>query len=109
MDAKEMLCFKRTWQMEQLYLLLKNDSKVQKQYNGKIENYAKRMANGDNILIDNLARIMVSHLAKSCDRLICWYSHIITDPLNLTHEQKEIVSWQWFYNNLINTYNSIKN
>ncbi len=109
MNANDMVLSKRTWDMEQLLLMLQNDSKAYSLWHDKAEAYARKIANGEAVLMDNLALVMVRNITQSCDRLMDWHRKVICEPLTVTQEQKEIVAWQWFYNDLMDTYEFIKN
>ena len=108
MQAKDMVQYKRTWSMEQLHLMLKNDSKAYELWHGKAVKYAKKMLAGEAVLMDNLAMVMIPIITHSCDRLINWYRRVICEPLSMTSEQKGIVAWQWFYNDMMETYDFYK-
>lgn len=108
MNAKDMVQYKRTWPMEQLHLMLKNDSKAYELWHGKAAKYAKKMLAGEAVLMDNLATVMIPIITQSCDRLINWHRRVICEPLNMTSEQKGIVAWQWFYNDMMETYDFYK-
>lgn len=100
---------KRTWDMEQLFLMLKNDSKAYSLWHEKAETYARKIANGEVVLMDNLAVVMVRNISQSLDRLLNWHRKVICEPLVVTQEEKDIVAWQWFYDDLMDTYEFIKN
>lgn len=59
-------------------------------------------------MMENVAHVMIARVTQSCDRLINWRRKMITDPLNITKEQKEIVAWQWFYNSMMDLYTYYK-
>ena len=95
--------------MEQLHLMLMNDSKAYELWHGKAEKYAKKMLNGEAVMMDNLSVVMIPVISQSCDRLMNWHRKVIREPLDITNEQKGIVAWQWFYNDMMETYNFYKN
>lgn len=109
MSVKDMVQYKRTFPMEQLYLMLNNDSKAYELWHEYAEKYAKKMFIGEAILMENLAIVMLQKISQSCDRLISWHRKVICEPLNLTKDEKDIVAWQWFYQDLMETYNFLKN
>lgn len=109
MQAKDMVQYKRTWPMEQLHLMLKNDAKTYELWHGKAEKYAKKILNGEAVMMDNLSVVMIPLISQSCDRLMNWHRKVICEPLDITNEQKGIVAWQWFYDDMIETYNFYKN
>lgn len=59
-------------------------------------------------MMENVAHVMIARITQSCDRLIKWRRKMITDALNITKEQKEIVAWQWFYNSMMDLYTYYK-
>lgn len=108
MLIKEMVQYKRTADMEELYLMLNNDSVAYNLWHDYAEKYALKMVNGEAVMMENVAHVMIARITQSCDRLINWRRMMITDSLNITKEQKEIVAWQWFYNSMMNVYTFIK-
>ena len=101
MLVKEMVQYTRTADMEELYLMLNNDSVAYDLWNDYAENYALKMVNGEAVMMENVAHVMIARIIQSCDRLLNWRRKMITDDLNITKEQKEIVAWQWFYNSMM--------
>ena len=97
MGVKEMVQYKRTADMEELYLMLNNDSVAYNLWHDAAEKYAL-----------NVAHVMIARIIQSCDRLINWRRKMITDALDITKEQKEIVAWQWFYNSMMDLYTYYK-
>lgn len=88
--------------------MLKNDSKAYELWHSKAAKYAKKMLNGEAILMDNLAVAIIPTITQSCDRLLAWHKKVICEPLVMTNEQMGIVAWQWFYNDMMETYNFYK-
>ena len=109
MSVKDMVQYKRTFPMEQLYLMLKNDSKAYDLWHEYAEKYAKKMLAGEAVLMENLAIVMLQKISQTCDRLINWHRKVICESLNLTKDEKDTVAWQWFYQDLMETYNFLKN
>lgn len=101
MLVKEMVQYTRTADMEELYLMLNNDSVAYDLWHDYAEKYALKMVNGEAVMMENVAHVMIARIIQSCDRLINWRRKMITDALNITKEQKEIVAWQWFYNSIM--------
>lgn len=108
MVVKKMVQYKRTADMEELYLMLNNDSVAYNLWHDSAEKYALKMVNGEAVMMENVAHVMIARVTQSCDRLINWRRKMITDPLNITKEQKEIVAWQWFYNSMMDSYTFYK-
>lgn len=108
MLVKEMVQYKRTADMEELYLMLNNDSVAYDLWHDDVEKYALKMVNGEAVMMENVAHVMIARITQSCDRLINWRRKLITDSLNITKEQKEIVAWQWFYNSMMNVWEFYK-
>lgn len=108
MGVKEMVQYKRTADMEELYLMLNNDSFAYDLWHDYAEKYALKMVNGEAVMMENVAHVMIARVIQSCDRLINWHRKMITDALNITKEQKEIVAWQWFYNSMMDSYTYYK-
>lgn len=108
MVINEMVQYTRTADMEELYLTLNNDSVAYDLWHDYAEKYAQKMLNGEAVMMENVAHVMISRITQSCDRLIKWRRKMITDALNITKEQKEIVAWQWFYNSMMDLYTYYK-
>lgn len=108
MNVNEMVKYTRTVDMEELYLILNNDSVAYNLWHDSAEKYALKMVNGEAVMMENVAHVMIPRIAQSCDRLINWRRKIITDALEITKEQKEIVAWQWFYNSMMDSYTYYK-
>lgn len=108
MLVKEMVQYKRTADMEELYLMLNNDSVAYDLWHDAAEKYTLKMVNDEAVMMENVAHVMIARVTQSCDRLINWRRKMITDPLNITKEQKEIVAWQWFYNSMMDSYTFYK-
>lgn len=104
MNVNEMVKYTRTVDMEELYLILNNDSVAYNLWHDSAEKYALKMVNGEAVMMENVAHVMIPRISQSCDRLINWRRKIITDALDITKEQKEIVAWQWFYNSMMDSY-----
>lgn len=108
MVINEMVQYTRTADMEELYLMLNNDSVAYDLRHDYAEKYAQKMLNGEAVMMENVAHVMIARITQSCDRLIKWRRKMITDALNITKEQKEIVAWQWFYNSMMDLYTYYK-
>lgn len=108
MSVKDMVQYKRTFPMEQLYLMLNNDAKAYELWHDYAVKYAKKMLAGEAVLMENLAIVMLQKISQSCERLLNWHRKVISDPIVITQEEKDIVAWQWFYNDLMETYNFFK-
>ncbi len=108
MVVKEMVQYTRTADMEELYLMLNNDSVAYDLWHDYAEKYALKMVNGEAVMMENVAHVMIARIIQSCDRLLNWRRKMITDDLNITKEQKEIVAWQWFYNSMMDLYTYYK-
>lgn len=100
MVVNEMVQYKRTADMEELYLMLNNDSVAYDLWHDSAEKYALKMVNGEAVMMDNVAHAMIPLITQSCDRLLNWRRKMIAESLNITKEQKEIVAWQWFYDSI---------
>ena len=99
-----MVQYTRTADMEELYLMLNNDSVAYDLWHDSAEKYALKMVNGEAVMMDNVAHAMIPLITQSCDRLINWRRKMIAESLNITKEQKEIVAWQWFYDSMMDLY-----
>lgn len=108
MLVNDIVKYKRTAEMEELYIMLVNDATAYRLWHSKAVNYAKAMHNGTAILMEQIASKMMPCITQSCVRLLNEYHKITGDFLNVTKEQIEIVSWQWFYNEIMESYNFIK-
>lgn len=107
-ELLNMVQYKRTADMEELYLMLNNDSVAYDLWHDAAEKYALKMVNGEAVMMENVAHVMIARIIQSCDRLINWRRKMITDALDITKEQKEIVAWQWFYNSMMDLYTYYK-
>lgn len=103
-----MVQYKRTPEMEKLYLMLNNDATAYRLWHDEAVNYAKAMLKGAVVFMEELASKMKPCITQSCERLLKKYHKDTGSFLNVTKEQIEIVSWQWFYNDLMESYNFIK-
>lgn len=108
MLAKDMVQYERTPDMLQLYLMLNNDATAYRLWHDYAVTYAKQMLKGEAVLMDPLADKMKKLISQSCDRLMKEYHKITGSFLDITEEQKMVVSWQWFYDDMMETYNFIK-
>lgn len=108
MNVNEMVQYKRTADMEELYLMLNFDADAYYLWHEIAEKYALKMVNGEAVMMENVAHVMIPSISQSCDRLINWRRKMITDALDITKEQKEIVAWQWFYNSIMDLYTYYK-
>lgn len=99
-----MIQYTRTADMEELYLMLNNDSVAYDLWHDFAEKYALKMANGEDVMMEDVAHAMIPLITQSCDRLINWHRKMIAEALGITKEQKEIVAWQWFYNSMMDLY-----
>lgn len=104
MVVKEMVQYTRTADMEELYLMLNNDSVAYDLWHDSAEKYALKMVNGEAVMMDNVAHAMIPLITQSCYRLINWRRKMIAESLNITKEQKEIIAWQWFYDSMMDLY-----
>ncbi len=103
-----MVQYTRTADMEELYLMLNNDSVSNNLWHDAAEKYALKMVNGEAVMMENVAHVVIARIIQSCDRLIKWRRKLITDAMDITKEQKEIVAWQWFYNSMMDLYTYYK-
>lgn len=108
MLVKEMVQYTRTADMEELYLMLNNDSVAYNLWHDAAEKYVLKMVNGEAVMMENVAHVMIARIIQSCNRLIKMSQKDDYDALDITKEQKEIVAWQWFYNSMMDLYTYYK-
>ena len=86
MVVKEMVQYTRTADMEELYLMLNNDSVAYDLWHDYAEKYALKM-----VMMENVAHVMIARITQSCDRLLNWRRKMITDALNITKSRKRLL------------------
>lgn len=109
MLVKDMVQYKRTPEMEELYIMLNNDATAYRLWHDEAVSYARKLLKGEVVYMENLALKMKACISQSCQRILNEHHKITGSFLNVTKEQIEIVSWQWFYNDMMEHYNFIKN
>jgi hypothetical protein len=103
MTSLEMIQYRRTDDMESLYLMLDNEKTIYNLWHDTAERLARRLLSGKDVNYDELADEYGKKIALSLDRLCVRYHKICGEWLQLTEEQNIIVAWQWFYNDIIET------
>lgn len=103
MTSLEMIQYKRTADMESLYLMLNKEEAIYNLWHDTAERLARRLLSGKDVNYDELADEYGKKIALSLDRLCVRYHKICGEWLQLTEEQNIIVAWQWFYNDIIET------
>lgn len=101
MTSLEMVRYKRTEDMENLYLMLDNERPIYNLWHDTAERLAKRVLAGKIMDYDELALEYGKKIATSLDCLNVRYHKITGDWLSVTEEEKEIIAWQWFYNDIM--------
>lgn len=97
MTSLEMVQYNRTADMESLYLMLNNDSSIYELWHDTATRLAMAATKGKCLNYDELAKEYSRKIAYSLDRLCVRHHKICGDWLQVTDQQKEIVAWQWFY------------
>lgn len=90
MVVKEMVQYKRTADMEELYLMLNNDSVAYDLWHDAAEKYALKMVNGEAVMMENVAHVMIARIIQSCDRLINWRRKMILMPWILPKSRRRL-------------------
>jgi hypothetical protein len=90
MVVKEMVQYKRTADMEELYLMLNNDSVAYDLWHDAAENYALKMVNGEAVMMENVAHVMITRIIQSCGRLIKWRRKMILMPCILPKSRRRL-------------------
>lgn len=103
MTSLEMIQCKRTADMESLYLMLNNEEAIYNLCYDTADRLARRLLSGKDVNYDELADEYGKKIDISLDRLYVRRHKICGEWLQLTDEQKLIVAWQWFYNDIIET------
>lgn len=103
MTSLEMIQYKRTADMESLYLMLNNEEAIYNLWHDTAERLARRLLSGKDVNYDELADEYGKKIVISLDRLCVRHHKICGEWLQLTDEQKLIVAWQWFYNDILET------
>lgn len=101
MTSLEMVCYNRTEDMENLYLMLNNERVIYDLWHDTAERLAKRTVAGKSMDYDELAREYGRKISTSLDSLCIRYHKICGEWLHVTDEEKEIIAWQWFYNDIM--------
>ena len=109
MLVKDMVQYKRTPEMEELYIMLNNDATAYRLWHDEAVSYARKLLKGEVVYMENLALKMKACISQSCQRILNEHHKITGSFLNVTKEQIEIVSWRWFYDDMMEHYNFIKN
>lgn len=103
MTSFEIVQYKRTDDMESLYLMLKNESSIYELWHDTATRLAKRVLNGKDMNFDELAEEYGKKIAPSLERLCIRHHKICGEWLQVSDEQKRILAWQWFYNDIMET------
>lgn len=101
MTSLEMIQYRRTDDMESLYLMLDNEKAIYNLWHDTAERLARRLLSGKDVNYDELADEYGKKIALSLDRLCVRYHKICGEWLQLTEEQNIIVAWQWLYTTLL--------
>lgn len=101
MTSLEMVQYKRTEDMESLYLMLDNEEPIYSLWHDSAKRLAKRNLQGKNMDYDELAKEYGKKIAVSLDRLVVRHHKICGEWLQVSEEQKNILAWQWFYNDIM--------
>lgn len=103
MTSLEMVQYKLTDDMDSLYLMLKNEGSIYELWHDTATRLAKRVLNGKEMDFDELAQEYSKKIAPSLERLCIRHHKICGEWLQITDEQKRILAWQWFYNDIMET------
>lgn len=101
MTSLEMVQYKRTDDMDSLYLMLGNEEPIYSLWHDTAVRLAKRVLNGKEMDYDELAEEYSKKIAPSLERLCIRHHKICGEWLQVTDEQKRVVAWQWFYNDIM--------
>lgn len=103
MTSLEMVQYKLTDDMDSLYLMLKNESSIYELWHDTATRLARRVLNAKEMDFDELAQEYSKKIAPSLERLCIRHHKICGEWLQVTDEQKKILAWQWFYNDIMET------
>ena len=103
MTSLEMVQYKLTDDMNSLYLMLKNESSIYELWHDTATRLAKRVINGKEMDFDELAQEYGKKITPSLERPCIRHHKICGAWLQVTDEQKRILAWQWFYNDIMET------
>ena len=109
LTSQEMVQYKNTDDMEELKLMLKNDSSAYKAWFPLAEKYAKKMAKGEPIMFDVIVSKHCTAVESSVWRLARNYKRLFGKYLEVSQEQRLVIAWQWFYNMIMESYEWIIN
>nr|DAP55796.1 MAG TPA: hypothetical protein [Caudoviricetes sp.] len=103
MTSLEMVQYKRTDDMNSLHLMLANESSIYELWHDTATRLARRVLAGKEMDYDELAEEYGKKIAPSLERLSIRHHKICGEWLKVTDEQKRILAWQWFYNDIMET------
>lgn len=101
MTSFEMVQYKRTDDMQSLYLMLDNEEPIYSLWHDTAVRLGKRVLAGKDMNFDELAEEYGKKIAPSLDRLCVRHHKICGEWLQVTEEQKRILAWQWLYNDIM--------
>lgn len=107
--SQELIQYKNTDDMEELKLMLKNDSIAYEAWFPLAEKYAKEMANGKPLLMDVIVNKHVNAIESSAWRIARRYQKQFGRYLECDQYQRMAISWQWFYNLMMDAYTFFAN
>lgn len=103
MTSLEAVQYKRTTDMETMYQMLCKEQSITEAWHGFAEMIAKVVKAGVNVDFDERFRIYGSLIAYFLERLCIRHHKDYGEWLQVTDEEKEIVAWQWFYSDIMET------
>ena len=103
MTSLEMLKYKRTEDMESLYLMLDNESSIYELWHDTAKRLAKRVLAGKDLDFEEVEQEYSRKIALSLPTLCIRHHKICGEWLNVSHEQQKIIAWQWFYDDIMET------
>ena len=108
MKSEEMLKYTRTPDMEELYLMVKNEAPIYERWHWMAWRLAKRYVANGKLPFNTLAENFGSKIAKEMPKLMARYSFDNNAWLVVHHKEQKIVAWQWFYDQLMDCVAYIK-
>ncbi len=91
MTSDEMVKYRRTDDMESLYLMLANEGSIYENWYGFIVRLARKAVCGDKVNYEKLANECCKKIVPSLDRLCVRHHKICEEWLQVTDEQKVLL------------------
>lgn len=103
MTSLEAVRYKRTTDMETLFQMLCNEQSILEVWHDFAVMIAKVVKAGVGVDFDEKFRVYGRLIAYFLERLCNRHHKNCGEWLQVTDKEKEIIAWQWFYNDIMET------